>query len=57
MHAMKAHEEMESELHSFLTLPLNRGHFPRSRPLNRKLGGPQLRFREQKKNLLIVPVV
>jgi len=41
MHAMKAHEEMESELHLFLTSVLNEGQFSASRPLNRKLGGPQ----------------
>ena len=34
MHAMKAHEEMVSELHSFLTSVLNGGQFSASRPLN-----------------------
>jgi hypothetical protein len=59
VHAMKAHEEMESELHSFLTSVLNGGQFSASRPLNRTLCGPPDtvgHFRDGK-SLLIVPVV
>jgi hypothetical protein len=59
---MKAREEMESELHSFLTLAINGGQlgqFSASRPLNRKLDGPQrqLDVLENRKDLLVVPVV
>lgn len=59
MHAMKAHEEMEPELHSFLTSVLNGGQFSASRLLNRKLGRPQRQpdVLENRKSLLIVPVV
>ena len=38
---MKAHEEMETELHLFLTSVLNGGQLSASRLLNRKMDGPQ----------------
>lgn len=54
----KAHEEMESELHSFLTSVLNGSQFSASRPLNRKLGGPQRQtdVLENRKSILTVSV-
>ena len=56
---MKAHEEMETELHLFLTSVLNGGQLSASRLLNRKMDGPQRQpdLLENRKNLYIVGTV